>query len=211
MYVFCLCCSCHKLVPLLAFTLSSLSLVGLMLTLWQLEDLPKLGVSSSALYLGNTQSWLVICVAQLTCKQSVESAFQYLCMMWNARSRQETKAWGRRGICCLMPSGRSWRSACNLNEFSWGDQKCYNPENSQKKANKQRKNSHQQSCNLKERDRLKYRKWAKFCLSHTEINLMLSPPWQFSFVVTDSTTNSEDFMKRWDRSHHSSTWRVVLA
>ena len=82
MYVLCLCCSCHKIVSLLAFTLSSLSLVGLMLALWQLEGLPELGVSSNVLYLENAEYWLVICIAQLTCKQSVESAFRYFCMMW---------------------------------------------------------------------------------------------------------------------------------
>lgn len=81
-YVFCLCYSCHKTVFLLAFTLFSLSLVGLMLTLWQPEGLPELGVSKNALYLENTEYWLVICVAQLTCKQSEESTFQYFRMMW---------------------------------------------------------------------------------------------------------------------------------
>lgn len=80
--VFCLCCSCHKTVSLLAFNLSSLSLVGLLLTQWQLEGLHELWVSSDALYLENAGYWLVISIAQLTCKQSAESAWQYFCMMW---------------------------------------------------------------------------------------------------------------------------------
>lgn len=91
-----------------------------------------------------------------------------------------------------MTSRRSWRSACNLNESSQGDQKWYNPENSNKKSNEllseQRKNSHQQSCNFREKDHLKYRKRAKFCLSHMHINLILSSLWQSSFVVADSPT-----------------------
>lgn len=101
----CLGCSCHKTVSLLAFTLSSVSLVGLLLTQWQLEGLHELWVHEQwSLYLENAGCCLVISIAQLTCKQSAESAFQYFCMMWMPDSRQEMKSWGRRGICCLMTS-----------------------------------------------------------------------------------------------------------
>ena len=103
-YVFCLCCSCHKIVSLLAFTLSSLSLVGLMLTLWQLEGLPELGVSSNALYLENAECWLIICIAQLTCKQSVESPFQYFRMMWMPDPGKKQMLEGEEGfgVWCLQ-------------------------------------------------------------------------------------------------------------
>lgn len=101
--VFCLCRSYHKKVFLLAFTLFSLSLIGLMLTLWHLESLPELGVSKYALYLENTEYWLVICLAQLTCKQSEESAFQYFCMMWMADPGKKQRLEGEEGfaVWCL--------------------------------------------------------------------------------------------------------------
>lgn len=168
--VFCLCCSCHKTVSLLAFTLSSLSLVGLLLTQWQLEGLHELWVSSDALYLKNAGYWLVISIAQLTCKQSAESAWQYFCMMWTPDPGKKQSLEEEEGfaVWCLQEAeGLKW-------VFMRRSEKSH--KNSNEPLSEQRKNSHQQSCNLRERDRLKHRKQAKFCLSHTCINLILSPP-----------------------------------
>lgn len=163
-----------------------------MLTSWQLEDLPDLGVSSNAL----SREWRILaCYLYSSINLQVIGTTSISIFSYdvNARSRQEMKAWGRRGICSLMPSRRSWSSAYNLNESSWREQKRYNPENSSKESKEclSEQSKISQSCNLRERFNLKYRKQTKFCLIHTCINLILSPLSQSFFVVTDSITTPE--------------------
>lgn len=95
-----------------------------------------------------------------------------------------------------MPSRRSCRSAYKLNESSRRDQKWCKPENSNKKSyepfSAKRKKSYDQSCTFRERDHLKSGNKTNSALSHTHINLILSPLWQLSFIVTKCRTTPEE-------------------
>lgn len=177
---FCSDCSCHKTVSLLAITLLSLSLMDADTVA---AEGPELGMNSNALSRERRGLAGYLCIL-INLQAISRISISVLSYDVDVGSGQERQTWGRREICCLIPSRQSWRSPYKLNESSWRDQKQSEPENSNKKSYElsSKKKKNHQICSLRKRNHLKYRTIS--ALSHTCINLTLSPLWQLDCGTT---------------------------
>lgn len=140
---FCSDCSCHKTVSLLAITLLSLSLMDADTVT---AEGPELGMNSNALSREHRMAGYLCSLINLQAISRI--SISVLSYDVDVRSGQERKAWGRREICCLIPSRQSWRSPYKLNESSWRDQKQSEPENSNKKSYELSSKKKKKSSNL---------------------------------------------------------------